>query len=153
HGRGVARRGGGAGAGRNGPAGELVAGELGGLVEGAAADRRAAVRDGEDTHGATLANEVRHIPETKSARTGTVPVCTETVPIAPHLPCRTCPDAQRSPVRGSSESATSGFWQFPDRMLSFVRTVGLAQRTQAQINITWQGSSFAFAMANMPRFA
>ena len=38
-------------------------------------------------------------------------------------------------------------------MLSFVRTVGLAQRTQAQINITWQGSSFAFAMANMPRFA
>ncbi|TML71828.1 MAG: hypothetical protein E6G14_01405 [Actinobacteria bacterium] len=44
-------------------------------------------------------------------------------------------------------------WQFPDRMLSFVRTVGLAQRTQAQINITWQGSSFAFAMANMPRFA
>ena len=32
-------------------------------------------------------------------------------------------------------------WQFPDRMLSFVRTVGLAQRTQAQINITWQGDA------------
>jgi hypothetical protein len=44
-------------------------------------------------------------------------------------------------------------WQFPDRMLSFVRTVALARRAQAQINITWQGSSFAFAMANMPRFA
>ncbi len=44
-------------------------------------------------------------------------------------------------------------WTFPDRMASFVRTVELAQRAQAQINITWQGSSFAFAMANMPRFA
>jgi hypothetical protein len=38
-------------------------------------------------------------------------------------------------------------------MASFVRTVTLAQRTGAQINITWQGSSFGFAMANMPRFA
>jgi hypothetical protein len=44
-------------------------------------------------------------------------------------------------------------WTFPDRMASFVRTVELAQRTQAQINITWQGSSFAFARANMARFA
>src|SRR5262249_39294931 len=35
----------------------------------------------------------------------------------------------------------------------FVRTVALAQRSGAQINITWQGSSFAFAMANMSRFA
>jgi hypothetical protein len=44
-------------------------------------------------------------------------------------------------------------WTFPDRMASFVRTVELAQRAQAQINITWQGGSFAFSMANMPRFA
>jgi hypothetical protein len=44
-------------------------------------------------------------------------------------------------------------WTFPDRMASFVRTVALAQRSGAQINITWQGSSFAFAMANMSRFA
>jgi hypothetical protein len=44
-------------------------------------------------------------------------------------------------------------WTAPDRMASFVRTVQLAQRAQAQVNITWQGSTFAFAMANMPRFA
>ncbi len=44
-------------------------------------------------------------------------------------------------------------WTFPDRMASFVRTVELAQRAQAQINITWQGSTFGFAMANMSRFA
>jgi hypothetical protein len=44
-------------------------------------------------------------------------------------------------------------WTYRDRMASFLRTVALAQRAQAQINITWQGSSFAFAMANMPRFA
>ena len=44
-------------------------------------------------------------------------------------------------------------WTFPDRMASFVRTVELAQRAQAQIDITWQGGSFAFSMANMPRFA
>jgi len=44
-------------------------------------------------------------------------------------------------------------WSFPDRMASFERTVELAQRAHAQINITWQGSSFAFAMASMPRFA
>ena len=44
-------------------------------------------------------------------------------------------------------------WTFPDRMASFVRTVELAQRAQAQINITWQGSTFAFASANMSRFA
>lgn len=44
-------------------------------------------------------------------------------------------------------------WTYPDRMASFVKTVQLAQRAQAQINITWQGSSFDFAMANMSRFA
>jgi hypothetical protein len=44
-------------------------------------------------------------------------------------------------------------WLFPDRLVSFERTVALAHRAQAQINITWQGSSFAFAMANMGRFA
>jgi hypothetical protein len=44
-------------------------------------------------------------------------------------------------------------WTFPDRMASFVRTVQLAQRAQAEINITWQGSTFAYAMANMSRFA
>ena len=44
-------------------------------------------------------------------------------------------------------------WTNADRMDSFVRTVQLAQRAGAQINVTWQGSSFAFAMANMPRFA
>jgi hypothetical protein len=44
-------------------------------------------------------------------------------------------------------------WTFPDRMASFERTVQLAQRAAAQIDITWQGSTFAFAMANMSRFA
>ena len=44
-------------------------------------------------------------------------------------------------------------WTFPDRMDSFGRTVGLANRADAQINITWQGSSYAFATANMARFA
>lgn len=44
-------------------------------------------------------------------------------------------------------------WSFPDRMASFIRTVQLAQRAQAQINITWQGSTYAFAVANMSRFA
>ena len=38
-------------------------------------------------------------------------------------------------------------------MASFIRTVQLAQRTGAQIDISWQGSTFAFAMTNMPRFA
>jgi hypothetical protein len=44
-------------------------------------------------------------------------------------------------------------WAFPDRMDSFLRTVGLAYRADAQINVTWQGSSYAFATANMARFA
>ncbi len=44
-------------------------------------------------------------------------------------------------------------WTFPDRMQSFIRTVQLAQRAQAQINVTWQGSTYAFAAANMSRFA
>jgi hypothetical protein len=44
-------------------------------------------------------------------------------------------------------------WTNADRMESFVRTVRLAQRANAEINITWQGSTFEFAMRNMPRFA
>ncbi len=44
-------------------------------------------------------------------------------------------------------------WAYPDRMASFLRTVDLARRSNAQINITWQGSTFAYAMASMSRFA
>lgn len=44
-------------------------------------------------------------------------------------------------------------WTNADRMESFVRTVELAQRANAEINITWQGSTFEFAMRNMARFA
>jgi hypothetical protein len=44
-------------------------------------------------------------------------------------------------------------WTFPDRMASFVRTVQLANRTEATIEVAWQGGSFEFAMQNMPRFA
>lgn len=44
-------------------------------------------------------------------------------------------------------------WQNPDRLDSFVRTVRLADRAGAEINITWQGSTFEFAMRNMDRFA
>jgi hypothetical protein len=44
-------------------------------------------------------------------------------------------------------------WTNADRMESFVRTVRLAERANAEINITWQGSTFEFAMRNMPRFA
>jgi hypothetical protein len=44
-------------------------------------------------------------------------------------------------------------WTNPDRMESFVRTVRLAERADAEINITWQGSTFEFAMRNLPRFA
>jgi hypothetical protein len=44
-------------------------------------------------------------------------------------------------------------WTYPDRMTSFVRTVQLAQRTQATIEVAWQGGTFDFAMQNMPRFA
>jgi hypothetical protein len=44
-------------------------------------------------------------------------------------------------------------WLFPDRMQSFIRTVELAQRAQTRINVTWQGSTYAFAAANMDRFA
>lgn len=44
-------------------------------------------------------------------------------------------------------------WTFPDRLASFRRTVALAHRADARINITWQGSGFPFAMANMGRFA
>ncbi len=44
-------------------------------------------------------------------------------------------------------------WTNEDRMESFLRTVKLAERANAEINITWQGSTFEFAMRNMPRFA
>jgi hypothetical protein len=44
-------------------------------------------------------------------------------------------------------------WTFPDRMDSFIRTVQLANRTEATIEVAWQGGSFEFAMQNMPRFA
>jgi hypothetical protein len=44
-------------------------------------------------------------------------------------------------------------WQNADRLDSFVRTVRLADRAGAEINITWQGSTFEFAMRNMDRFA
>jgi hypothetical protein len=44
-------------------------------------------------------------------------------------------------------------WTFPDRMASFVRTVQLANRAEATIEVAWQGGTFAFAMQNMPRFA
>jgi hypothetical protein len=44
-------------------------------------------------------------------------------------------------------------WTSADRMRSFVRTVRLAERASAEINITWQGSTFEFAMRNLPRFA
>jgi hypothetical protein len=44
-------------------------------------------------------------------------------------------------------------WTFPDRMASFVRTVQLANRAGATIEVAWQGGSFAFGMANMSRFA
>ncbi|HEU0246827.1 MAG TPA: hypothetical protein VFR38_07035 [Gaiellaceae bacterium] len=44
-------------------------------------------------------------------------------------------------------------WTNRDRMESFLRTVELAQRAGADINITWQGSTFEFAMRNMSRFA
>jgi hypothetical protein len=44
-------------------------------------------------------------------------------------------------------------WQNVDRMDSFVHTVRLAHRAGADVNITWQGSTFTFAMQNMDRFA
>ena len=44
-------------------------------------------------------------------------------------------------------------WENDDRLDSFVRTVRLADRANAEINITWQGSTFVFAMRNMDRFA
>lgn len=47
----------------------------------------------------------------------------------------------------------SSEWTYPDRMASFVRTVQLAQRSDAQIDITWQGGGYAASIASMPRFA
>jgi hypothetical protein len=44
-------------------------------------------------------------------------------------------------------------WTNPDRLTSFERTVRLADRANAVINVTWQGSTFEFAMRNMDRFA
>ena len=37
-------------------------------------------------------------------------------------------------------------WTNEDRMASFVRTVELAERADAEINITWQGSTFEFVV-------
>ena len=44
-------------------------------------------------------------------------------------------------------------WTNADRLSSFERTVRLANRAGADIDITWQGSTFEFAMNNMDRFA
>jgi hypothetical protein len=44
-------------------------------------------------------------------------------------------------------------WSSADRLDSFRRTVRLADRAGSEINITWQGSTFDFAMRNMDRFA
>lgn len=44
-------------------------------------------------------------------------------------------------------------WSNPDRLDSFVRTVRLAHRARSTVNVTWQGSTFEFAMRNMDRFA
>jgi hypothetical protein len=44
-------------------------------------------------------------------------------------------------------------WTYPDRMASFIRTVQLANRAEATIEVAWQGGSFEFGMQNMPRFA
>jgi hypothetical protein len=44
-------------------------------------------------------------------------------------------------------------WTNADRLASFERTVRLADRAGADINVTWQGSTFDFAMDNMDRFA
>ena len=44
-------------------------------------------------------------------------------------------------------------WTNPDRLLSFHRTVALANRSGATMNVTWQGSGVPFALANMGRFA
>jgi hypothetical protein len=44
-------------------------------------------------------------------------------------------------------------WTYADRMASFVRTVQLAERAHAVIDVTLQGSAYPYAKANMPRFA
>ena len=44
-------------------------------------------------------------------------------------------------------------WTNADRLSSFEKTVRLADRAGADINVTWQGSTFQFAMNNMDRFA
>ncbi len=44
-------------------------------------------------------------------------------------------------------------WTTADRLSSFERTVRLAHRAGSDIDITWQGSTFDFAMNNMDRFA
>src|SRR5207237_5863308 len=38
----------------------------------------------------------------------------------------------------------SSEWTFKDRMASFLQTVELAKRAQAQVDITWQSGSFSF---------
>ena len=40
-----------------------------------------------------------------------------------------------------------------DMLSSFYATVELARRSEAELNVTWQGSTYPFAVANMPRFA
>jgi hypothetical protein len=47
----------------------------------------------------------------------------------------------------------SSAWTNADRLTSFEKTVRLASRAGADINVTWQGSTFEFAMNNMDRFA
>jgi hypothetical protein len=44
-------------------------------------------------------------------------------------------------------------WTNEDRLSSFEKTVRLANRAGADIDITWQGSTFEYAMNNMDRFA
>jgi len=46
----------------------------------------------------------------------------------------------------------SSEFTIPDRMASFVRTVQLAQRAGATINITWQGGGFNNIAGNMAKF-
>lgn len=41
----------------------------------------------------------------------------------------------------------------PDRMQSFIRTVQLAQRAGATINVTWQGGTLNVASGTIPKFA
>lgn len=44
-------------------------------------------------------------------------------------------------------------WTFADRMASFERAVLLARRANAQIDVTWQGSTVPYALSHMSQFA